>query len=106
MSNHSYLFVVPAFIMLTVFANVLVRRKPGLRRPIGIAAGLFIAAMGVLAPQLLPEPSTAALFRWTLIGAGALLTLGAALNWLPTPQDDVPLRPDTGRPPRHFGNAS
>jgi hypothetical protein len=106
MSDHSYLFILPAFFALTVVANVLVRKKPGLRRPIGIAAGLLVAAIGLSTRHILPDPVAADLFRWVLVGAGALLTLGAALNWLPTPEDDAPLRPDTNRPPRHFGEAS
>ena len=106
MSHHSYLFILAVFIALTVFGNILVRRKPGFRRPIGIVAGLLVAAMGLSASHMLSDLSEAIVLRWMLIGVGALLTLGAALNWLPTPEDDAPLRPDINRPLRHFGEAS
>ena len=101
MSSHFYLPVLSLVSTFLVVGGAFSRRYPELRRPIGLTAGTAFMVLGLFLPLVFGAP---ALYGWCLAASGAMLTLGAALDWLPTDPEDAPMRP-ARRPLRHFGEA-
>jgi peptidoglycan/LPS O-acetylase OafA/YrhL len=106
MSGHFYLPFVLPFSTFLIVGGALSRRYPRLRRPFAILAGLLLVGMGLAMTHFFPGQGAPGLFRWVAMACGAAIALASSLNWLPVKEDDTPLRPDTGRPPRHFGETS
>ena len=105
MSHHFYFPFISLLSTLFIVAGGLSRRYPQLLRPFGVIGGLLIMTMGILFPRFFTALPVADWLRWAFIFCGALLVLGAVMNGFATEQDEAPLRPATGRPPRHFGEA-
>ena len=106
MSGHFYFSLFPLFSTFMIVAGALSRCYPRFQRPLDVAAGLLLIAGGIAMLTFFPGQVAAAWMGWAIIVCGAMIGLGAALNWLPVTEDDAPVRPATNRPLRHFGEHS